>query len=415
MDLTSLPPRARRAYDASFVLGVLALPALTLYVVTAILHYDGRLVIPDGAFLSRLRGPSLPMLGRFLLWLMVQVALMRLLPGRTVLGVELDDGKRLPYKLNGLAAEAITFVFAAALVLGLGVSPTFFFDQIEALLSTANVVVILLCALLYVLGRAQATAAERKRNFIEAYFLGATLNPRTGDFDWKFFSESRPGMILWILADASAAAAQRAHFGYVSPGMWLVCAFQLLYVTDYFVFEDAILSTWDIRHEPFGFMLGWGCLVWIPFMFSLQAVYLANHPDARSTVTLVGIALLNFAGYFIFRFSNLQKHRFRSDPERSIWGRPPEFIETQRGTRLLVSGFWGWARHMNYTGDLMMGLAWCLCTDARTLLPYFYFIYFVILLVHRERRDNAHCALKYAEDWVRYQRRVPRRMIPFLY
>ena len=42
----------------------------------------------------------------------------------------------------------------------------------------------------------------------------------------------------------------------------------------------------------------------------------------------------------LFRCSNLQKHRFRSDPHHvQIWGKPAEFIETRQGNRLLVSGF----------------------------------------------------------------------------
>ena len=90
-------------------------------------------------------------------------------------------------------------------------------------------------------------------------------------------------------------------------------------------------------------------------------------------------------------------------------------VETSRGTKLLISGFWGMSRHSNYLGDLMMGLAWCLTTGFSAILPYFYIIYFVILLVHRERRDNDHCARKYGKDWEAYTARVPWRILPFVY
>jgi protein-S-isoprenylcysteine O-methyltransferase Ste14 len=265
------------------------------------------------------------------------------------------------------------------------------------------------------LGRAQATPEEKQSPLLVAFFHGAALNPRTGRFDWKFFCESRPGMILWVLIDCSLAAAQRERHGAVSNSMWLVCAFQFLYVADYFWFEEAILSTWDIRHEPFGFMLCWGCLVWIPFTFSLQALYLVDHPVDLPAIAVVALLILQFGGFWIFRQSNLQKHRFRADSTTPIWGRPAEFIPTTRGTKLLVSGWWGIARHANYTGDLMMGLAWCATTGMSRLLAYFYIIYFVILLVHRERRDNAHCARKYGAEWQEYERRVRWRMLPGLY
>ena len=65
-------------------------------------------------------------------------------------------------------------------------------------------------------------------------------------------------MILWVLIDVSLAAKQLELTGTISNAMLLVCFFQILYVVDYFYFEDAILTTWDIKHENFGFVLGWG-------------------------------------------------------------------------------------------------------------------------------------------------------------
>jgi len=59
-----------------------------------------------------------------------------------------------------------------------------------------------------------------------------------------------------------------------------------------------------------------------------------------------------------------------------------------------------------------MGLAWCLTTGFEHLLPYFYFFYFTILLVHRARRDNAVCQAKYGKDWEAYCRKVPWRIMP---
>lgn len=31
-----------------------------------------------------------------------------------------------------------------------------------------------------------------------------------------------------------------------------------------------------------------------------------------------------------------------------------KFIETQRGTKLIISGWWGMSRHPNYLGDWIM-------------------------------------------------------------
>ena len=121
---------------------------------------------------------------------------------------------------------------------------------------------------------------------------------------------------------------------------------------------------------------------------------------------------LDLAGYGLFRSANLQKHRFRRDPAALVWGRRPDYITTANGNLLLVSGWWGMARHLNYLGDLVMGLSWCLPCRFAHPLPYFYILYSVAVLVHRERRDHAMCAAKYGPAWEAYCRRVPWRILP---
>ena len=37
-----------------------------------------------------------------------------------------------------------------------------------------------------------------------------------------------------------------------------------------------------------------------------------------------------------------------------------------------ISGWWGAARKINYTGDWLMGLSWCLFAGNDSLIPYFY-------------------------------------------
>ena len=46
------------------------------------------------------------------------------------------------------------------------------------------------------------------------------------------------------------------------------------------------------------------------------------------------------------------------------------------------------------SGDLTMGLAWSLPTGFDTPITYFYVIYFTVLLIHRQRRDDEACEKK---------------------
>lgn len=46
------------------------------------------------------------------------------------------------------------------------------------------------------------------------------------------------------------------------------------------------------------------------------------------------------------------------------------------------------------SGDLIMGLAWSLPTGFDSPIAYFYVIYFAVLLIHRQRRDDEACEKK---------------------
>jgi protein-S-isoprenylcysteine O-methyltransferase Ste14 len=415
LDVTRMSVARRLCLDAGFVSMILGLPLLTWYFAIAFVYYDAALVWPGAEFWSHVEPPTAASVTFYVSWVGLQAALFAVLPGRTAEGQPLPDGRRLEYRLNGLLAFAITLALAAAAV-GLGLLPAgWLFDQWGALVTTSNLAVLLGCAGLVVLGRRQATPEERRLNWLEAYALGACRNPRIGRFDLKFFCESRPSMILWVLVDLGLAAKQLELHGTVSNAMILVCFLQVLYVADYFVFEEAILTTWDIKHESFGFVLAWGCLVWIPFAYSLQPLYLVAHPEPLPAWGAAAVVALAALGFFVFRTSNLQKHRFSMDPMEPIWGQKPEFIRTAQGRLLLTSGWWGVSRHSNYLGDWLMGLSWSLTCGFSRALPYFYPVYFAILLVHREWRDAKHCASKYGPDWVRYTEKVRWRIIPGIY
>jgi delta14-sterol reductase len=48
----------------------------------------------------------------------------------------------------------------------------------------------------------------------------------------------------------------------------------------------------------------------------------------------------------------------------------------------------------------------------KTVVAYFYAIYFAVLLIHRAIRDDHACSIKYGEDWKVYKRKVPAVFIP---
>jgi Delta14-sterol reductase len=398
---------------------IVALPLLTYYLWICLTFYGGAIAAPRSAadlitIAGRIPAPTWRAVLLYGAWLALQAVLYMTAPGPIREGPPLADGSRLRYRLNGWWSFCATWIAVGLAVWAGGLPATVAHDEFGPLLTTANITAFALAGYLY-MNRTTRRADAPGRSGITTYVMGADLNPRIRSFDLKFFCEGRPGLMLWVLINASLAAKQYDLHGTMTTPMLLVNAFQLLYVADFFFHEEAILSTWDIKHERFGWMLCWGCLVWVPFTFSIQAYYLVTHVHELSPAATIGLVTLNMGGYAIFRSVNLQKHRFRQDPSRAIWGREPQYIRTASGALLLTSGWWGLARHANYLGDLLMGLAWCLTTGFQHPLPYFYVVYFAILLVHRERRDAAMCLNKYGPDWEAYCRKVRWRIVPGLY
>jgi Delta14-sterol reductase len=291
-------------------------------------------------------------------------------------------------------------------------------------------------------------------NTVYDFFIGRELNPRIelpliGEVDVKAWLEMRPGMTGWLLLDLAFIAKQYRNYGSVSNSILLVTAVQAYYVLEGQYFEDGLLPMMDITTDGLGFMLSFGDIVIVPFLYSTQCRYLAMHPVHLESNALLGLAVVFAIGLYIFRSSNAQKLRFRKEPTHpSVKDLP--YIQTKRGTRLLTGGWWGMSRHMNYLGDWIQSMPFSLPTaiagyiilpssdtipaqadairmldgtivtqgDARgwgMIFTYAYVAWFAILLIHRQGRDDAACAEKYGDDWKRYKDIVRWRIVPGIY
>ena len=361
--------------------------------------------------------------------------------------VQVDD--RLWYHCNGLASFAITTIVLAGLYATGLFSPSTVVNAYDRLLVGSIIISIAMSAFLYL----QYPLPSHLLSRWERFYMGACRHPRfewpslgrstridarktrsyegkrkDRRFDLKFFCEGRPGLFGWMLLNACFVCEQWQQRGTVEVSLMVVCVSQLLYVLDYLYFESAILSIHDITTERFGFMMVFGDLSWVPFGFSIHCRYLfLLQPDSSRTVLLLSVALQVF-GYLLFRIANLQKHRFWQNPYRplplwpwksTISPRTIPSIESSTLDRahpvLLCDGLWALSRHPNYLGDYCLGLGWCLSCGVESVLPYFYAIYFLPTLIHRERRDYYNCYEQFGGTFLRYCHVVPSRIVPFVY
>lgn len=429
-------------------LGILLLtPLLVFFFYIACVEFEGSLANTAEAFVNQSWAdlaallPPFEIKAFFLLagWIIFQGILYLFLPdqihkavpiyrGGIQQGSVTPGGETLSYQINGLQSWLISHVLFLACSFGLGLfSPTILADLWGPLLWVVNIFGYCLAWFVFIKAYIAPTSLLDRKfsgNFLYDFYMGIEFNPRIKNFDFKLFFNGRPGIIAWSLINISFAAKQYALYGTVTNGMILVNMLQVIYILDFFWHEAWYLKTIDICHDHFGWMLAWGDSVWLPYMYTLQGLYLLYHPATLSKSAALIIFFLGLAGYAIFRSANYQKDIFRNSKHPpKIWGENPRWIDcaytTLQGetkkSRLLTTGWWGKARHFNYTGDLILSLAYCLSCGFDNLLPYFYVIYMTILLVHRCYRDEHRCYHKYGEGWTNYCREVPYRLIPGLF
>ncbi|XP_072024454.1 7-dehydrocholesterol reductase-like [Amphiura filiformis] len=336
------------------------------------------------------------------------------------------SGEHLHYQINGLQAFCISnglfllngFIFQ-------WVSPTIVVDHCGEMLWVANILGYLVSILVYIKGHTFPTSPKDCKfsgYFLYDFMMGIELNPRIGKwFDFKMFFNIRPGMIAWTIINMSNAIYQYQMHGYVTNSMWIVNIIQGIYVFDTFWNEAWYVGTIDILHDHFGWMFGWGDCVWLPWMYTIQGFYLAYKPVDLPLPIAVALLTLGLVGLFIYRAVNSQKDYFRrTDGQGLIWGAKPKYLEAtyytsdskKRMIKLLLSGWWGVTRHMNYTGELMLSTACCLACGLQGFMPYFYILFVFILMTHRCIRDEHRCKAKYGRVWDEYMSKVPHRLIP---
>ncbi len=351
----------------------------------------------------------------FAVFLLAQVVL----PARRVAGyvVDQETGQPRSYRLNGLLVFAIALVAWALELTGM---PRDWFYRSSVYAVAGGTVFTTIFAVIAVYSQPRG----RIGNPLLALWDGRAqeLSFFNGRFDVKMYLYVVGGTMLSLNA-LSGAAYHHELFGADSnPGVFLYAAFFTFYILDYFIFERVQLYTYDLIHERLGFKLIWGGLVVYGWLFILPLWGMAVHPDpgfspAWTNVWLIGTAVLFLFGWGISRGANLQKYTFKRWPDRKFLGFiEPEYIEAG-DRRILCSGLWGVARHLNYMGEGFLSLSIALAFGYFTNpWAWTYFVFIVTFFTFRQRFDERSCAGKYgAEKWAEYQARVKYRIFPGVY
>ena len=356
----------------------------------------------------------------------VQLILMKIVPGKPFYGPPTANDHIPEYRANGPACYFITLALFAICSWGLGLFPaTIIYDHFPSLLGALNLFSLGFCLILYLKGRFRPSGPDHglSGNFIFDYYWGTELYPRIAGWDVKQFTNCRFGLMSWPLILLSFAAKQHELYG-LSDSMIVAVALQLLYVTKFFFWETGYLRSLDIMHDRAGFYICWGCLVWVPAIYTSSTLYLVHHPNHLGPVLSWSIGILGALCILSNYAADRQRQRVRASQGLCrVWGRQPKVIEATyqnavgetRTNILLADGWWGVSRHCHYLLEIAGAFFWTLPALFDHGLPYFYVIFLTLLLAHRSFRDERRCSDKYGEGWKVYCQHVPYRLIPGLY
>ncbi|EEP80494.1 Delta(14)-sterol reductase [Uncinocarpus reesii 1704] len=400
--------------------------------------------------------------GWVLAYYLFSLLLYRILPAQEIYGTKLrESGRPLKYRFNAFYSTIVHLVLAGigTYIYGADFVVWRYITDNYLQILTANVLLAYAISIYVYAGSfgvkpgnselRELAIGGQSGNVLYDFFIGRELNPRKtlpffGEVDIKAWLEMRPGLTGWALLDLAFVAKQYRTYGYVSDSIVFICCIQTYYVLEGQYAESGLLGMMDIITDGLGFMLTFGDIIWVPFLYSTQCRYLSVYPVHLGWAGLAAVSITFAIGVSIFRAANSQKYTFRTKPDHpSVAGM--SYIQTKRGTRLLTAGWWGMARHINYFGDWLQSLPFCLPTalagylifpagssiadaaktlDGREVLAtkgagmfytYFYSAWFAFMLIHREQRDDAACSQKYGEDWERYKKLVKWRILPGVY
>lgn len=255
------------------------------------------------------------------------------------------------------------------------------------------------------------------RSLAADLFFGRLENPqsRNGRIDAKVWLY----LVGAVMLELNVLSFMAHHFmvgGTHLSGTVLCAVLLTFFVSDYITFEKVHLYTYDFFAERIGIKLGWGCLTFYPYFYliALWATVDLQNPGL-SIWQLLCCGLLFLSGWILARGANMQKYYFKTQPGKAFLGIKPRTISNGKQA-LLINGFWGLSRHINYLGEIVMGLAIALSAGhPEVWWVWLYPLYYIALLVTRQMDDDKRCSLRYGDLWKRYTKEVKYRIIPYVY
>lgn len=356
----------------------------------------------------------------------VSAVLMKVVPGKPHNGPVTPMGFTPTYVANGVQCF---FIHIALFIWGGHYGyykHSIVYDECGHILNGLNYIALVLVVVLYVKGNVAPTSKDNgtSGNLVFDLYWGTELYPRVLGWDIKQFTNCRFGMVYWAIAVISCQYAAAEKHPEQQFTQWTTTVIQMIYITKFFWWETGYFNSIDIMQDRAGYYICWGCLCYLPTVYTSMTIYMVDHPVIQTPLSCAAVI---FAGIFCV-WANYDADAMRVNFRRAngkckVWGAPAEYITAtyttadgeNRTSLLLLSGWWGWSRHWHYVPELSAAFFWSCGSGFQHIMPFFYLIYLTILLIDRSVRDDVRCRGKYGPDWDKYCARVPYKILPGIF
>ena len=381
--------------------------------------------------------PTLPAIQFVVSFMAVALVLEQFLPGSVECGPETLTG-HVPKYVDNAVLHCI--VYTALFFLGSNIGYGDFYDfgiiydLFPGSVAFLNLFGLVFCVFLTLKGIHFPSTQDSgsSGSLFKDFVWGTELYPRIYGLDLKRFVNCRFSMTFWQLAGLSFCyRSYTMHGNTMDWGLFFSAVSQYLYLFKFFLWEMGYMRSIDIIVDRAGFEIQWGCLVWVPAVYTFHTRFLVQYPSGLSFSVASGLFVLSLAGVVLNYMADRERDVFRAtNGEALVWGKKPSFIKatytiidrktgesSQKNSLLLASGFWGVARHFQYFFELTAAWSWCLLANPleNGIFVCLYAAFLTYLLIDRAERDSKKCHLKYGKYYDEYCQLVPYKILPGIY
>lgn len=347
-------------------------------------------------------------------YLLFQCQLSKYVPHSKTVTIHYENFKTVMIKYNGPACTAITFMLFLVLNYFKIIDRLYIIRHFKQLIYAKIIIALILTVLIYL---KTIKSSNNNKSVIYNLFWGNEHFPFLNGVNLKIVNNCRFGMTLWLIYITGFVIGHYEIYGTMTKSLLVNYFLTILYLYKFFIWEDGYYNTLDIIMDKLGYWLVYGCMVYIPCIYTFATYYFAIHKtDPLSFLQYVIILIVGSLSICYNYATDLDKYYFKqtdgvfiNNHEQAI------FLTNDKGQKLLINGWWGWVRKPNYTFELILAFCFCCCHGLTSILPYTYFIILFGILICRIYIDEERCKNKYGQLFEDYKTIVRYKLIPYIY